>query len=100
MDGNKTWSFYDGNREKAVEVWAEVLGVPVGDGLVHLCEWSEAFTPTHSYVRNGGVMMMRSDSSFGQAYPLLFHRASYLSKAITKQFTPKSLRKFSASHLS
>jgi hypothetical protein len=99
MDGNRTWSFYGGHLEEAKRIWGTALGGVEGRGRVDVSRWDEAFSPTYPYVGNGGVMMMRNDPRFEQAYQLLFERASYLGKVITKQFTPKSLRKFSSSHL-
>ena len=99
FDGNKTWSFYPGHLDTASRLWASALGVERGDGLVHLCTWHEAMDPDIPYVGNGGVMMLRNSPDCDQAYQLLSHRASYISKFITKEFTPPNLRKFSASHL-
>ena len=99
MNGNRTWSFYGGHLEEAKRIWGIALGGADGRGRVHVCHWKEAFTPKYPYVGNGGVMIMRNDPSFEQAYALLFERSSYLAKVITKQFTPKNLRKFSTSHL-
>ena len=99
LDGNKTWSFYGGHLDTVTRLWAETLGISVGDGLVHLCTWEEAMDPNIPCVGNGGVMMRRSSPDYDQAYQLLFSRSAYLAKAITKEFTPRDVRKFSTSHL-
>lgn len=99
MDGNRTWSFYGGHSETATRLWAEALGTVPRPGLVHLCTWTEANDGDFPYVGNGGVMIRRNSPDCEAAYRLLFHRASYLAKATTKEFTPPNLRRFSASHL-
>jgi len=99
FDGNKTWSFYGQHLDTASRLWAETLGLERGDGLVHLCTWDEAMDPNIPYVGNGGVMIQRNSPDCDQAYQLLFARSAYLGKAITKEFTPRDVRKFSTSHM-
>jgi hypothetical protein len=98
LNGNRTWSFYGGHLETVNRIWSEVLATARCDGLVHLCTWSESSDPGLPYVRNGGAMIQRNAADFEAAYTVLFKRASYLAKAVTKQFTPPNLRRFSASH--
>jgi hypothetical protein len=97
LDGNRTWSFFHGHLEAATRIWGGVLGGVNAGGLVDVSDWHEAFTPTHPYVGNGGVMIDRNSAHRDKAFVLLHTRSSYLAKAITKEFTPKGLRKFSAS---
>ena len=81
MNGNKTRSFYGDLRDTAIRLWASILGVPQGDGLVHLYRWAEATDPRYPSVRNGGVMMIRNSPDFAEAYAMLFKRCSYMAKS-------------------
>ena len=96
LDGDKTWAFYGGHLETASRMWAEVVGVPK-EGLVHLSEWDEAGDDRFPYVRNGGVMVRRSDPGFKEALGLLFERFSYVAKQSTKEGTPRNVRRFASS---
>jgi hypothetical protein len=100
LDGNRTQSFYSRHLHTVGRLWAESLRIERGDGFAHLSTWVESSDPDYPYVRNGGVMIVRSSPDFQAAYGVLFKRASYLAKVDTKKFTPRGLRKYSPSHLS
>lgn len=93
LNGSCSQSAY-GLLKKANQLWAHVLGITDGHGLVHLCEWCES-----DLARNGGVMIRRNSADYEEAYRLCFHRASYLSKTATKGNAPPNVREFSSSHL-
>jgi hypothetical protein len=93
LNGSRMQSAY-GLLSKANQLWADILCVADGHGLVHLCEWSES-----NLSRNGGVMIRRNSVDYEAAYRLCFKRASYLSKTTTKGHAPPNVREFSSSHL-